>query len=212
MGKFGWACASTAFLASTRVGQLVRKIEMEFLVEWVPESDNASAEERATLCNLRIAVGEVNACSHWDDRASYPFDYVTVPAVYLAEGVATDWWAIFGGRDIKHPIWRYRTGFILPCLSFSCDGPTFEVSGEQLVCENPGLRFWQVKSEVVSRDSAEKELSRFVERVIEKLNSDGIVDSEVSLRWARVSESRRDPDESAFCEAAGRLGRDPYST
>ena len=184
---------------------------MQFLVDPLDGAHNASAEEQATMSDLRIMVGQVNACSHWDDRIGAPFDSVRVPAVYLAEGIATDWWTIFGRRDGKHPIWPYRTGFILPCLSFSCDGSTFEVSAEQLYCDNPGLRFWPAGSEVISRPEAESILGEFVQSVAGRIEAYGIQGSEVALQWSRVSASRQDPDESAFCEAAGALGVNPYS-
>ena len=183
---------------------------MEFLAEWIHGASNASEVERATMCRLSIMVGNVNACSHWDDRTGSSHEYVTVPAVHLAEGIATDWWTIFGGRDVKRPIWRYRTGFILPCLSLTCDGSTFEVSGEQMQCDNPGLRFWQAGTEMVPRSEAETELAGFVEDVVGRLASARISGTDVQLRWERVSESLRDPEERTFCEAAGALGVDPY--
>ena len=184
---------------------------MEFLIELVDGVHNVSAEERATMCDLRIMVGQVNSCLHWDDRVGAPFESIRVPAVYLAEGLAKDWWSIFGCRDRRQPIWPYRTGFILPSLILSCDGSTLEVSGEQLYCDNPGLRFWQAGSEVVSRQTAEETLADFVSSVIDRLRTHEISDSEVAVQWARVEASRKDPEESAFCEAAGALGVDPYS-
>lgn len=183
---------------------------MKFLVEWVEGARNASHVERATMCRLRIMVADVNACSHWDDRDGSSQEWVTVPAVHLAEGITRDWWAIFGGRDVKQSIRPYRTGFILPCLTLTCEGSTFEISGEQMHCDNPGLRFWQAGSETISRSDAETELARFVEAVIQQLSSANIDGTEVQLRWTRISESRQDLEESAFCEAAGALGADPY--
>ena len=183
---------------------------MQFLTEWIDGAPNAAAVERATMCRLRVMVGRVNSCSYHDDRDESSHEYVAIPAVHLAEGIARDWWAIFGGRDGKRSIWPYRTGFILPCLSLSCDGSSFEISGEQMHCDNPGLRFWQAGSEAVARHEAESELARFVETVVQQLSTSNICESEVQLRWSRVSKSRQDPEESSFCEAAGALGADPY--
>ena len=184
---------------------------MKFSAEWIIGAENASAEERATLCDLKILVGRENACLHLDDCAGERYDFVTVPVVHLAEGIARDWWGIFGGRDVVYRTTPYRMGFILPCISFSCDGSGFEVSVDQMYCENPGLRFWSAGSEVVSREEAEAELASFVDRVVTRLGSGDVRDSEVELCWGRVSESRQDPEVSAFCEAAGALGLDPYS-
>ena len=183
---------------------------MQFLTEWISEGPNASAEERATLCNLQIFVNGENACLHFDPDSKTTFEHITVPAVHLAEGLATDWWSIFGGRDREHQILHYRTGFALPDLSFKCDGSTLEFTGSQLSFRNPSVRFWQTGTELLSRDGAESALAEFIERVVDQLACGGVTNSEAAVRWSRVSDSRNDPDERGFCEAAGALGVDPY--
>ena len=184
---------------------------MKFSVEWLDGGENAAVEERATLCDLQIFVGDENACMFLDDEAREVFDCLRVPAVHLAEGIARDWWRIFGGRDRRQSLVPYRTGFVLPDLGFRCDGSTFEIAGQQLHCANPGLRFWQVDGERCSRSAAEQELAAFVGGVVDKLACDGIRDCEATLAWRRVCASREDPAEAAFCEAAGALDVDPYS-
>ena len=183
---------------------------MRFSTEWISEGSNASAEERATLCNLQIFVNGENACLHFDPESGATFEHITVPAVHFAEGLATDWWSIFGGRDRKHQILHYLTGFALPDLSFKCDGSTLEVTGSQLSFSNPSVRFWQTGTELLPRESAEATLAEFIDRVVDQLACHGVVSSEAGVRWSRVSGSRSDPDERAFCEAAGALGVDPY--
>lgn len=185
---------------------------MKFLVEWLDDGKNAAAEERATLCDLKIVVGDDNACLFFDDVLKESFDSLTLPAVHLAEGLARDWWRIFGGRrDRKLSLLPYRTGFALPDLRFGCAGATFEVESPSLRLPNPGLRFWPVASSRCSRSDAELALANFVDAVVEKLASESIHDSEVALAWRRVCTSRSDPAEAAFCEAAGALNIDPYS-
>ena len=61
------------------------------------------------------------------------------------------------------------------------------------------------------RVTKREELTGFVQNVVNRLSGEDIEGSEVQLRWKRVAESRRDPDENAFCEAAGALGLDPYA-
>lgn len=170
-----------------------------------------SAEERATLCRLRLHVSDENACRFLDPGSNRLCDYVTVPAVHLAEGLATDWWSIFGGRDREHPIRRYRTGFAFPDVTLGFDGSTFRVRGEQFESMNPAARFWHVGSEALPRTAAESALAGFIEETAKRLATAGLTNSEVVLRWARVSRSRVDAAEVAFCEAAGALGVDPYA-
>ena len=183
---------------------------MRFSTEWIDHGPNESAEERATLCRFRLYVSEENACRFFDSSSDNACDHVTVPAVHLAEGLATDWWSIFGGRDREHPLRNYRTGFALPDVTLGFDGSTLEVRGEQFAAENPNVRFWQVGVEALPRDVAESTLADFIEEVAGRLASAGVSNSEVALRWSRVSQSLGEPDERAFCEAAGALGVDPY--
>ncbi len=183
---------------------------MRFFTEWIGDGPNASAEERATLCNLQIFVNDENACLHFDPDSKTTFEHITVPAVHLAEGLATDWWSIFGGRDREHSILHHRTGFALPNLGFKCFGSTLEVTGSQLSSDNPSVRFWQTGAELLLRDAAESTLAEFIERVADRLSCRSVSNSEVAARWSRVAGSLRDPDECAFCEAAGALGIDPY--
>ena len=184
---------------------------MRFSVEGLDGAPNACAEERATLCRLRIFVGDENACVFYDPQTDEKYDHVIAPAVHLAEGIATDWWSIVGGRDREHSLLPWRTGFVLPNVRLKFDGVTFEVAGDQLHCDNPKLRFWLVDTETLSRDATESVLSNFVERIIDKLAREGVANSEVALCWSRVSASRADSEERPFCEAAGALGVDPYS-
>ena len=184
---------------------------MRFSTEWLEQGPNVSAEERATLCRLRLYVSEENACRFFDPGSDELRDYVTVPAVHLAEGLATDWWSILGGRDREHAIRGYRTGFAFPDVRLGFDGSTFRVRGEQFESANPVARFWQVGVEGLSRTAAESALAAFIEETAARLATAGLPNSEVVLRWTRVSRSRINADESAFCEAAGALGVDPYA-
>ena len=184
---------------------------MRFSVEWVDGGLNVAAEERATLCELRIYVSDQNACHFVDFISNEDTDSLIVPAVHLAEGLATDWWLLFGGRDREHRIRRYRSGFALPDLSFRSDGSTLEVTGRSLYSENPHLRFPFAGDETLPRSAAEVILSGFIEKVVDRLADEGVSSSEAALCWSRVAKSRSDPDEHAFCEASGALGLDPYA-
>ena len=183
---------------------------MKFLARWIDDAQNAAQEERATLCELRVNISGENACRHFDEISKEPLDCVTVPAVHLAEGLSTDWWSIFGRRDQVYSIRRYRTGFAVPDVTFRCDGTTFQVEAKEFVYGNPALRFPSVDGEVLSRDEAEKEFSRFITQVGRRLNKSDIA-SELGLCWTRVRDSLKDADKRAFCEAAGALGIDPYA-
>lgn len=76
---------------------------------------------------------------------------------------------------------------------------------------NPDACFRQVGREDLTRAAAEATLAKFIEDVAARLATAGLSDSEVIRRWSHVSRSLGNPDERAFCEAAGALGSDPYA-
>ena len=100
---------------------------MKLSVDWIDNGPNESAEERATLCDLRIFVGNENACEYLDVLTKEASDCVVVAAVHLAGGIATNWWSIFSSRDKEFPIKRYREGFIFPDVVLRCNGSTFDI-------------------------------------------------------------------------------------
>ena len=114
---------------------------MIFLIEWIPDGRNANVEEQATLCDLRINVGAKNVSAFYEIKTREVFDALTLPAVHLAEGIASNWWSIFSGRDVTHRVLPWRTGYALPDIHFECNGSTFSISCPQSECTNPELQF-----------------------------------------------------------------------
>ncbi len=185
---------------------------MRFSAEWVEGGKNASAEERSTLCELSVALGDegTNVSTFYDLKDERHFESILLPAVHLAEGIASDWWHVFGGRDVEHRFLRWRTGFALPDVRLEFNGVRLAVSCRRSSMQNPPLLFLHSKSEQLERGDAELALSSLVDQVVDKLEADGIAASQTAHAWRQVSESRGDPAEAAFCEAAGALGISPY--
>ena len=207
----GRGCVSILIWGRTRGGQLATRSMLDFSTDWVIGARNAIVEERRTLCDLRIYVDGKNVCVFDDYEDNTTLDRLTVPAVHLAEGIANNWWQILGSRDREQSITRYRSGFALPDLIFRSDGSTFEVFSRVYYSRNPHIRFKAEARTTLTRAEAEQALGKFVHAVVDRLDGAGIDTSEVGICWKRVSESRHDPEERAFCESAGALGADPYS-
>ncbi|MFD2237674.1 ImmA/IrrE family metallo-endopeptidase [Aureimonas populi] len=180
---------------------------MQHSIEWQEGAINASPEERATVADLRLFLNNQNVTKYLlDDKLG---DHVTIALYGLVEGLVHRWWSIFGARDREFFLKNYRMGYLLPDVRIQFDGAVFEVSSHQCVYTNPDLRFWGGASEVLSRKDGEVWLSTFVEEVLTRLDSQGVRETGAALRWKRVKASRHS-QESAFCEAAGSLGLDPY--
>lgn len=181
---------------------------MRFSADWQDDAVNLAPEERATVADLRLWLGQQNVCMHL--RGSDAMDHVTIPLYSLAEGLAHDWWTLFGGRDSERSLIGYRIGFAVPDVRMSYDGNCFEYSARQRNYDNPDIRFWSGPSVVATRVEAEDQLTAFIECVLERLQSRDPAATSAALRWARVKASRMDADEAAFCEAVGALRLDPY--
>lgn len=181
---------------------------MRYSVDWIEKAPNVAPEEQATIADLRLFLADQNVTMHL--REKDVFDYLTVSMYPLIEGLVHDWWTIFGTRDQQFSLLRYRAGFAFPDIRFQFDGSTFEISALQLTYANPDVRFWAGASETMTREEAEQALSGLVTTTLEHLKTEGVIGTSAALRWARVVDSRAAPEEAAFCECAGALGRDPY--
>ena len=181
---------------------------MRYSAEWLGEASNAAPEERATVADFRLWLNDQNACLHLENGVAS--DRVTISLYPLAEGLARDWWTIFGGRDREVSMMKHRSGYVTPDVRMMFDGAAFEMRADQRTYDNPGVSFWTTPGEVMSRREAELALGGFIGEVLARLKQEQMSDTSAALRWARVQESRDDPEQAAFCEAAGALGLDPY--
>jgi hypothetical protein len=161
------------------------------------------------VADFSLWLNEQNVTMHLRDGASH--DHLTVALYPLAEGLAHDWWALFGGRDREFSLTRYRAGYAMPDVRFRFDGRAFEASAHQRAYRNPDVRFWAGVSEVMSRADAETVLGNFIVDILARVDSKGGPNTGAALRWSRIQASRADPEEAEFCSCAGALGADPYS-
>ena len=190
----------------------MKMTDVQFLVDkWVTNGPHSNIEERATLCVPRIFIKNRNMLSFRDTESNNYFDSPEIPAVHLAEGIASSWWSIFGGRDMEHLVLPWRNGYALPDLRFECRGSTFLVKCHPKEWSNPGVEFFQQSVKLLPRVEAEELLDGFVQSVVNRLADEKLAGTEVQLSWERVKESMSDKDERSFCEAAGALGVDPYA-
>jgi hypothetical protein len=196
------------FSVSIRAGQLKMENVLKYLAEWLEDAPNTAPEERATVADLRLFILDQNVTLHLRENESA--DHVTISLYSLAEGLIHDWWNLFGGRDREISLIRHRNGYVVPDVRMTFDGTVFQISAHQCAYVNPDVRFWAGPTETMSRWDAETVLRRFVENVLDRLDSRQLPRTSAALRWARVKESMASPAEAEFCEAAGALGLDPY--
>lgn len=181
---------------------------MRYSVEWHDDAPNAAPEERATVADFRLWLDDQNVSMHIEGARG--IDHLTISLYSIAEGLAHDWWSLFGARDREFSLIGYRGGYAVPDVRLKFDGAVFEISAHQRTYRNPEVRFWAGATQVMPRVDAEAIIGDFVECVLDRLEHKRVQQTSAALRWARIRASRADADEAAFCEAAGALGLDPY--
>lgn len=183
---------------------------MKFSLDWREGALNAGPDERATVADLRLLVDTTNACDHVMGEGRELDDCITVSAYPVAEAIALNWWRIFGHRGDGFELIAHRGGYAFPDVRMRFDGSAFEA--QCVACRYDDISIWFPRDarELLTRRNAEQSLSEFLDRVSDRLKGQDIERSGLQLRRARIAASQEDPDEIAFCEAAGALCLDPY--
>ena len=183
---------------------------MKFSADWLEGGTSASAELRATDCFLAISVGERPASRFVDNRTNRAHDRVVMPAYPPAEGIARHWWSLIAGRARTFRLRAFRDGFALPDIRLEPDGRFVDILAEPFEYDNPPVAFVTRCSERIPVSAFERDMSAFIESVLERLTEERVAGSWLQERWEAIAESGENSDELAFCEAAGALGIDPY--
>ena len=188
----------------------MRMNSVRFSAEWLEDGINESAELRATDCFLEIFVGERRVSRFVDNRTDRAHDRVVMPAYPPAEGIVRNWWSLIAGRTQTFRLRSFREGFALPDIRLEPDGRFINITVEPFEYNNPPVNFTARSSERMPIGAFERDMIAFIESVLERLSEEKVKDSWLQARWDAIVECQQDPDELAFCEAAGALGVDPY--
>ena len=183
---------------------------MRFSVDWLSGARNRCPEERATVGAIKLFLEGTNAFASREAGTGEKSEALTIALAPLAEGIARDWWRIFGRRDFRHSLLRYRNGYVIPDVALRFDGRDFEVSSRKPSYGAEELHFPSVSAPSIPRQKVEAALADLVCSVIGRISKAGVTDTPLRAIWSRVAASRSDPEEAAFCEAAGALNLDPY--
>jgi hypothetical protein len=183
---------------------------VRFSAEWQDPGVSASAELRATFCLLDIEVDGRRVSRFFDERYGRAHDRIAMSAYPPAQGLARFWWSLIAGRSGRILLRRMRDGFALPDLRFEPDGRYIDINVEPFEYDNP-VTFPRVAKERSRVDELERDISQFIESVVEKLSDSKVRNTWLEERWSLVQASLEDDEGRLFCEAAGALGIDPYA-
>ncbi len=186
---------------------------MRISASWLPRGPNAAVEESATVARIHITIGNRIATDMRAPPGGHTVvDHVVAPVYSLAEAIAYRWWTLAYQRGHTTYLRSMRAGFALPDISITAIGNgSIDVKCEPFVYHNPPVEFVTKASESVTVQAFQRDLTLFVEDVQKRLESEGVDGTPLSVRWTKIAESLDDPQEHAFCKAAGALGVDPYT-
>lgn len=146
--------------------------------------------------------------------------YLTIPAYYLVEWLALNWWAfLFEPRKLdredaeqefrsRHWLGTVRNGFALPDAIFSPAGDKMEIVSRPAYLRFAQLNFYEAVTASISTELVRSELSSFVERILGHLTEMGISKSGAHAAWSRVKATAI--QEEPYCRLLGSMGLSPY--
>ena len=140
----------------------------------------------------------------------------------LAEWIVHNWWFLQSEAerpnekketgpcfDRRHNLRWAREGFALPSLRLVTLGEYVDAQWRPLDIPDTGIKFTGSGHELLPRNAVEHSLRRFVDAVVTRLDEYNLSGTPLQEDWAAIQNA--DTDEQEFCNAAARLGVDPYA-
>ncbi|HOZ48128.1 MAG TPA: hypothetical protein PLO37_04860 [Candidatus Hydrogenedentes bacterium] len=192
-------------------------LELEY--EWMPGEGITAPELRQTMARLVIRINGAAVTEVSDGVTRALRDGVYVPLYSIAEWAMTNWFALMyeskgANREFsaqRHLLSCGAEGFALPRLSIVPEGDWVHFSWQGQAVPYTDLRFLASGEARLRRESVSDSLLAFIRATVLRLR-DAPNGQRTLLEEEWESFSALDAEERAFCEAAGALGLDPFST
>lgn len=183
---------------------------------WIPQEGRNEAD--ATLSNLLIEVND-RKVSEFVDRKGQVSECLQIPAYYLAEWIAENWWPLLWeprkgeeGDDAafltRHSFLAAQHGYALPKVLVVALGRAIEITASSRSVQLADVRFKQRAQTSCARDVVERQLHEYVQSVVDRLDEMRVTGTWLQDTWALISDT--DVDVEPFCRFAGALGLSPY--
>lgn len=179
--------------------------------------DRGAPEERATFCALGIQAGDVWLTEGRDQLANALRRAPYLSAYFLAEWLAWNWWRLrWEPRDAERPDWRSSHnmasighGYLWPDLTIHSDDVR-TVLAVRPTREHPSFpyRYLNDWTGIVPATGFEGEVDRFTASVLERLESEGVAETNLHAVWRDVQAERADPELSWRRKLEALMGKD----
>jgi len=190
--------------------------------EWTSAFDICPPEVKETYARLQISVGDRVATRVLDDASRSVRNHILVSLYPLAEWLASSWWRLRWEPRASNPSAQkelnYRMshellaaggGFVWPNLVFESDGVQMDIRVSASATDSIPIQYLESFQASISGQEFESEIDAFMDRVLSRLRTLEIGDSELQSLWSEVQEERRDAALSQFRRLEAELGFDP---
>ena len=173
----------------------------------------------ATLSKLRVTISD-RIVTDWVSEYEEGSQTIELPAYYLAEWLAENWWPILWeprkSEDIadsadflaRHSVLTAQHGFALPQLELVPLGSHIAASCQSRFVQFAECRFRNSASALLPRKDVESELRKFVGGVVALLGKNKLSGTDLQEDWSLISETAS--EEVEFCQLMGAMGLSPY--
>jgi len=185
--------------------------------EWPKRRPDAEDALSATFCKLEITLNGENV-SAYETEGGVEHDHLEIPAYYLAEWIAENWWPLLWeprkseeAKD-EDPDFRFRHlistaghGFVLPHLNIEPAGESIHLYVTARTAQHTDARFRHIGDAQLQREHVEGALKDFVQGTVARLGSKA---TPLGEAWSLVAST--DEESGQFCRLMGALGLSPY--
>ncbi|MGY4198949.1 hypothetical protein [Bradyrhizobium sp. USDA 4520] len=184
--------------------------------DWIAQEGRNEAD--ATLSSLLIEIDDQKV-TEFVARKGDQSEKLQIPAYYLAEWIAENWWALLweprksedgddGSFLSRHSFLAAQHGYALPKILMVAFGKAVEITASPRIVPLANVSFKRRAYVSCAREAVEAELRKFIQAVVDRLNERRVSESWLHDAWAMILET--DLEEAQFCRFAGALGLSPY--
>ncbi|MEI6389003.1 MAG: hypothetical protein WCQ50_20530 [Spirochaetota bacterium] len=188
--------------------------------EWVEMTSGSEPVLDSTFAYLEIIVNDRSTLAILDKRGKTVRSRVLVPLFPLARWLVSNWWALFfepespyrnifnPGYFSRHSMRSVGDGFAFPAFAIHPEGSFARLEWNQTSTAFQNIDYVSEGSAHIKRSLVSEGVSDLIESVLSRLEARDVGDEGLLDEWKAIREI---PEEEAeFCEAAARLGLDPY--
>jgi hypothetical protein len=192
--------------------------------EWISE-ESPDPQIQATAAEISIKVGPYCATEVEDRRAKTVRKTIRASAALLASWLLSNWWRLrwetskdparpdYLDWELSHSLPATGGGYIWPPLTFESDGTNILLRCDGQAKNDPSslasIRYLNSFEESIAARSFESSIAKFVEHILERLDSTGVRNSFIHQMWSETVAEQEDPKQAAQRKLEALLGLDP---